>query len=80
MGREKRTKMRPVIAASKNTPGHDFDRADDVTVKRLRIHVAIANRGQRLHAEKEVIKKPMPTSAAGDAVLLETVKRGEKKI
>jgi len=51
-----------------------------MTVKCLRIHVAIANRGQRLHAEKEVIKEPMPTSAAGDTVSLETVKRGEKKI
>jgi hypothetical protein len=42
--------------------------------------MAIANRGQRLHAEKEVIKKPMPTSAAGDTVWLEAVKRGEKNV
>jgi hypothetical protein len=42
--------------------------------------VAIADGGQRLHAEKEAIKKPMPTSRAGDTVLLETVKRGEKKV
>jgi len=41
--------------------------------------VAIANRGQRLHAEKEAIKKPTSASATGDTVLLETVKRGEKK-
>jgi hypothetical protein len=33
-----------------------------------------------LHAEKEAIKKPASASAAGDTVLLETVKRGEKKI
>ena len=54
--------------------------ADDVTIKRLRIHMAIANGGQCLDAEKEVIKKPMPTSAAGNTVLLQTVKRGEKKV
>src|SRR5439155_21310860 len=53
---------------------------DDVSVQRLRIHVPVANGGQRLHAEEEAIKKPMPTSAAGDAALLKTVKRGEKKI
>ena len=33
-----------------------------------------------MHAEEEAIKKPMPTSAAGDTALLKTVERGEKKI
>jgi hypothetical protein len=33
-----------------------------------------------LYAEKEAIKKSMPAGAAGDTVLLETVKRGEEKI
>ena len=33
-----------------------------------------------MHTEKEAIKKPVPTGAASDAALLETVKRGEKKI
>jgi hypothetical protein len=33
-----------------------------------------------LHTEKETIKKPMPSGAASDTVLLETIKRGEKKI
>ena len=58
-------------------PGHDFNRRDDVGVQRLRIHVAVPDRGQRLHAEEEAIKKPMPASAARNTVLLETVKRGE---
>ena len=51
-----------------------------VAVERLRVHVAIAHGGQRLDAEKEAIKKPVPAGAAGDTVLLEIVKRGEKKI
>jgi hypothetical protein len=51
-----------------------------VAIQRLRIHMAIANSRQRLHAEKEAIKKPMPASAARDTVLLETVERGEKKV
>ena len=42
--------------------------------------MAVAHRGQCLYAEKEAIEKPMPASAAGYAVFLETVKRGEKKI
>jgi len=61
-------------------PSHDFNGRDDMGVQRLRIHVAVADRGQRLHAEEEAIKKPMPASAASDTVLLDTVKRGEKKI
>ena len=51
-----------------------------MTVERLRVHMAVANRGQRLYAEKEAIKEPMPAGAAGDTVWLETVKRGEEKI
>ena len=34
-------------------PGDDFQSCNDVAVKSLRIHVAIANGGQRLHTEKE---------------------------
>jgi hypothetical protein len=33
-----------------------------------------------LHAEKEAIKKPRPTSGARNTILLETVERGEEKI
>jgi len=61
-------------------PSHDFNRRDDVGVQRLRIHVAVADGGQRLHAEEEAVKKPMSASAASDTVLLDTVKGGEKKI
>ena len=57
--------------------GHDFDGRDHVSIKRLRIHVAVAHGGQRLHTEEEAIVKPTPASGAGDAVLLETIKRGE---
>jgi len=33
-----------------------------------------------LHTKEKAIKKTMPPSAAGDTILLETVKRGEKKV
>jgi hypothetical protein len=33
-----------------------------------------------LHAEKEAIKKPMPTRTASDTASLETIKPGEEKI
>ena len=78
-GREKRTKIIPVIDREQKYAAHDFDHADHVSVQRLRIHVAIANRGQRLHAEKEAIKKPMPTGAAGNTVLLADCKAWRKK-
>ena len=42
--------------------------------------MAVANGGQCLDAEKEAIKKPIPTSGAGNTVLLETVERGEQKV
>jgi len=51
-----------------------------VAIERLRIHMAVAHSGQRLHTEEEAIKKPMPTGGASDTALLETIKRGEKKI
>jgi len=60
--------------------GHDFNCADDVSVERLRVHVAVAHSGERLDAEEKAIEKPMPTSAAGDAVLLQAVKSGEEQI
>src|SRR5260370_9210332 len=47
-------------------PGHYLNGGDDVSVKRLRIHVAVAHSGQRLHAEEEASKKPMPTTSATD--------------
>src|SRR5262249_37238576 len=59
---------------------HDFNCSNDVAIERLRIHMAVAHGGQCLDAEKETIKKPMPASAACDAALLETVKRGEEKV
>ena len=51
-----------------------------MAIERLRIHVAIAHGRQRLHAEKEAIIKPIPTSGARNTILLETVERGEKKV
>jgi len=42
--------------------------------------VAIPDSRERLHTEKEAIKKPMPTRAASDAVLLETVQGRENEI
>ena len=42
--------------------------------------MAVAHGGQRLHTEKEGIKKPMPTSGTSDTALLETIESGKKKI
>src|SRR4030095_8787060 len=59
---------------------HDFNGSDNVAIERLRIHMAVAHGSERLHTEKEAIIKPMPTGGTSDTVLLETVKRGKKKI
>ena len=51
-----------------------------MSVKRLRIHVAIANRGQRLDAEEEAIEKPVGAGSPGDAVWVDTIKSGKEQI
>ena len=48
-------------------------------IKRLRVHVTVPNRGQRLDTEEEAIKKPMG-GPSRDAILLQTVKAGEENI
>src|SRR5438445_11620750 len=57
VGRENRTKMRPVMTASQEHAGNDFNDGKEVTIERLRIHVAVADGGQRLHTEKESVEK-----------------------
>ena len=42
--------------------------------------MAVPDRGQRLHTEKEAIEKPTPAGTAGDTVVLQALKRREKKI
>ena len=76
----KADKDQPSHDRQQKEAAHNFNGRDDVAIERLRIHVAIANSRQRLHAEKEAVKKPMPTSAPGDTVWLETVEGGEKKV
>jgi len=51
-----------------------------MSIKRLRIHVAIADGGERLHAEKETIEKPVGAGSPGDAVWVDTIKNGKEKI
>src|ERR1700675_1180005 len=51
-----------------------------MSVKRLRIHVAVTDRGQRLHAEEETIEKPAGAGSSGHTVRVDTVKNGEEKI
>src|SRR5262249_15435456 len=75
--------------AHENQPGnnreqkdaaHDFDHADHMAVQRLRIHVAVADSGQCLYTEEETIIKPLSTRGAGDAVALDSVKRGKQQV
>ena len=51
-----------------------------MSVKRLRIHVAVADGGQRLDAEEEAIEKPVGAGSPGDAVWVDTIKNGKEKI
>src|SRR5438105_1745353 len=60
--------------------GHDLDSADNMSENGLRIHVAVADCGQGLDAEEKTIEKPFRIRRAGDAVVVETVKKREKKI
>jgi hypothetical protein len=50
-----------------------------VAVKCLWIHVAVADGGQRLHAEKEGIEK-RAACHPGNAVSADAVERGEDKV
>ena len=51
-----------------------------MSVKRLRIHVAVTDGGQRLDAEKEAVEKPAGAGSPGDAVCVDTIKNGKEKI
>src|SRR5205085_8848620 len=59
--------------------GHDLDRADDVSIKRLRVHVAVSDSCECLHTEEKAVEEPMG-GPSRDAVLLQAIKSGEKKI
>jgi len=50
-----------------------------MSVKRLRVHVTVANGGERLHTEEKAVEEPM-SRRSGDTVLPKAVKGGEKKI
>ena len=51
-----------------------------MSVKRLRIHVPVANRGQRLDAEEEAIEEPIGARSPGDAIWVDTIKNGKEKV
>ena len=51
-----------------------------MSVKRLRIHVAVANGGQRLDTEEEAIEEPVGAGSPGDTVWIDTIKNGEEQI
>ena len=50
-----------------------------MSVERLRVHVTVADGGQRLHTEEKAVEEPM-SRRSGDTVLPKAVKGGEKKI
>ncbi len=49
-------------------------------IKRLRVHVTVPNRGQRLDTEEEAIEEPVSAGSPGNAVWVDTIKRGKEKI
>ena len=51
-----------------------------MSVKRLRIHVTVPNRGQRLDTEEKAIEEPVGAGSSGDAVWIDTIKNGKEKI
>ena len=51
-----------------------------MSVKRLRIHVTVSDRGQGLDTEEEAIEKPVSAGSPGNAVWVETIKDGKEKI
>ena len=51
-----------------------------MSVKRLRIHVAIADGGERLHAEEKAVEKPTGAGSPGHAIRVDAIKNGEEKI
>ena len=51
-----------------------------MSVKRLRIHVTVPNRGQRLDTEEKAIEEPVGAGSTGDAVWVDTIKNGKEKI
>ena len=57
--------------------GENLDRRDHVTVKTLRVHVAVANRGQGFDAEEKSVCK-RAGAGVGNGVLVHQVKQGKK--
>src|ERR1700730_6378000 len=49
-------------------------------VKCLRVHVAVPDRGQRLHTEEETIEKPAGAGSSGHAVRVDAIKNCKEKI
>ena len=49
-------------------------------IKRLRVHVTVPNRGQRLDTEEEAIEEPVGGGSPGNAVWVNTIKNGKEKI
>ena len=49
-------------------------------IKRLRVHVTVPNRGQRLDTEEEAIEEPVSAGSPGNAVWVDTIKNGKEKI
>src|SRR5260370_20740825 len=49
-------------------------------IKRLRVHVTVPNRGQRLDTEEEAIEEPVSAGSPGNAVWVDTIKSGKEKI
>src|SRR5262249_14879441 len=60
-------------------PGKDFGRGDEMPVMGLRVHVAIADRGQRLDREVKKSKRRIACDI-GDWLVAEPIKKGEHRV
>ena len=59
--------------------GEDFDGGDEVAVIGLRVHVAIADRGQRLDRKIEEVEDSLPGDV-GDRTVAERIEHGEQGV
>jgi hypothetical protein len=60
-------------------PVKDLDRGDDVGIGRLRVHIAKADRRQRLHAEEEEVDKTV-RPGVGDGIVAHYIGQREATV
>ncbi len=79
VGRENRTKMRPVMTANPDHPEEDFDRDHDMTIGRGRILVAVAHRREGFDTEEKCLRK-RARRHLGDGRATHGVEQGEERV